>query len=88
MKEIWILGVYVKNRAATINRIQPVLTKFGCVIKTRLGLHNFDDTEERDPGSGLILLELTGDEKEFIKLENELMLLEEVSVRKMVFPGF
>ncbi|MCX6249908.1 MAG: hypothetical protein NTX61_04065 [Bacteroidetes bacterium] len=86
MKEIWILGIYVKDRLGTINTIQPILTKFGCVISTRLGLHNFEETDEKCAGCGLILLELTGDHNEFIKLENELLKLDGIEVRKMIFP--
>lgn len=85
MKEIWILGIHVKNRMGTISIIQPILTKFGCMINTRLGLNNFDETNENWNGSGLILLELTGDQNEYIKLENELLKLDGIEVKKMIF---
>jgi hypothetical protein len=82
-KEIWILGIHISDRVAKADLIQPVLTKFGCTIRTRLGLH--DTSEEFSSPTGMILLELTGDPKEFIKLENELLKIEGLEVKKMVF---
>jgi len=82
-KEIWILGIHVSDRVKKAELIQPVLTKFGCTIRTRLGLH--DVTEEFSSSTGMILLELTGDPAEYIKLENELLRIEGLEVKKMVF---
>ena len=82
-KVIWVLGVYVSDRVEKINLIQPVLTKFGCSIKTRLGLHEAND--EVCSKNGLMILELSGDPSEFIKLENELLKIEGLDVKKMVF---
>ena len=83
MKERWILGVRVADRQAATDSVQTVLTRFGCTIRTRLGLH--DGGGVRGATGGLILLELTGDQNEFHKLENELLALDGVDVRKMVF---
>jgi hypothetical protein len=82
-KEIWILGIHVSDRVKNAELIQPVLTKFGCTIRTRLGLH--DVTEEFCSQTGMILLELTGDPIEYVKLENELLKIEGLDVKKMVF---
>jgi len=81
--EIWILGIHISDRVKNAGLIQPVLTKFGCTIRTRLGLH--DVTEEYCSSTGIILLELTGDPKEYVKLENELLKIEGLDVKKMVF---
>lgn len=81
--EKWILGVHVTDRLADPKVVQPILTKFGCSIKTRLGLH--DITGEMKSSRGLLLLELTGDPLEFYKLENELLSIEGLDVQKMVF---
>lgn len=83
MKEIWILGIYITNRVKEVSVIQSILTKFGCTIKTRLGLHEVKD--DFCARSGLIILELTGSRDEFVKLENALLRVEGLSVRKMVF---
>jgi hypothetical protein len=83
MKEICILGILVSDRIREVRNIQAVLSKFGCCIKTRLGIN--EAIEGINPVSGLILLELSGDPNEFIKLENELLKIEGVKVRKMNF---
>lgn len=82
-KEIWVLGIHVTDRIRDAKVIQDVLTKFGCSIKTRLGLHEAD--ENICSPAGLILLELTGDPKEFPKLMNHLKKVEGIEVKKMVF---
>ncbi len=83
MTEIRILGIYVSDRLGAAINVQAILTKFGCSIKTRLGLHEL--TNDLCSTSGLIILELTGDQSEAIKLENELLKLSGVQVKKMVF---
>jgi hypothetical protein len=82
-KETWIIGIHVMNREGTVSSLQSILTKFGCSIKTRLGLHEID--EARVSPTGIIILELTGDPNEFIKLENELLRVNGLEVKKMIF---
>jgi hypothetical protein len=82
-KETWILGIHISDRVTKAELVQPILTKFGCSIRTRLGLH--DVTDEFSSSTGMILLELTGDPKEYVKLENELLKIEGLEVKKMVF---
>jgi hypothetical protein len=83
MKEIWILGIHITSRVQKVSDVQDILTKFGCTIKTRLGLHEVKD-DFCDPG-GLIILELTGSHEEFEKLEKQLLKVKGLEVRKMVF---
>ncbi len=83
MKELTILGVYLEQRHKNSASVQNVLTKFGCNIKTRVGLH--DILSEEGETTGLILLELTGDTQDLQKLENELLKIDHVQVRKMRF---
>ena len=83
MKEIWILGIYITDRVQEVSAVQSILTKFGCTIRTRLGLHEVKDGS--CARSGLILLELTGTKEEFVKLENSLLKVEGLVVKKMVF---
>lgn len=83
MGKIRIIGIKVHNRAQYANKVQNILTRYGCSIKTRLGLN---DSDENNAGEeGLIVLELTGDTSEWLKLENELLALEGVEVAKMDF---
>lgn len=83
MSEIRILGIRISNRAQLNQSVQKVLTKYGCSIKTRLGLHEV--VEEKCSPEGIILLELIGLETEMDLLEKELRTLPGVEVQKMIF---
>lgn len=83
MKEVRILGLMINDPTKGSMKIQNILTKYGCSIRTRLGLHDIDEDYARE--TGLILLELTGDLQECLRLENELLALEGIEVQKMVF---
>ena len=83
MKETWILGIRIHDRTQDVTALQSILTKYGCTIRTRLGLHEVVD--ENVSVGGIILLELTGNKEEFLKLENELLTLDGVTVKKMIF---
>lgn len=83
MKEIRILGIAVSDNAAEAVRVQNILTKFGCSIKTRLGLHEVNN--EKCNTEGIILLELCGNTDEMDKLESELLKIESLQLRKMIF---
>ncbi|TSA26320.1 MAG: hypothetical protein D4R67_08100 [Bacteroidetes bacterium] len=85
MAEKWILGIYLPNREQEASRVQYILTKFGCVIKTRFGINADDDNGTS--GRGLILLELIGDPSEFRKLKAELHTIGSIQVEQMVFAG-
>ncbi len=84
MNETWILGLHISDRTKEITKVQSILAKFGCSIKTRLGLH--DLKAGQDASCGIILLELTGNTEEFGKLEKALLDVEGLAVKKMVFP--
>lgn len=79
-----ILGIQVGDREHEAVKVQELLTNHGCIIKTRLGLHEASTVQ--CSSKGLILLEFLPDKDEEIKLmENELSTLESVVVRKMIF---
>ncbi|MBK7029449.1 MAG: hypothetical protein IPH45_09625 [Bacteroidales bacterium] len=83
MKEVRILGVYVNDRVKDAALIQPILTKYGCSIRTRLGLHSLEDIYAVN--TGLIILELVGSQDECLRLENELLSIDQLDVQKMTF---
>lgn len=83
MKEIRVLGIHINDRVNNAVGIQNILTKYGCSISTRLGLH--DVVDEYSKEGGLILLELIGDRSEWLKLENELLTIDQLEVQKMEF---
>lgn len=82
-KETRILGVLITDRQKEAGEVQKVLTKYGCTIKTRLGLHEV--TDEVCSTSGLLLLELTGDVSEMDKLEKALITIDGTQTQKMIF---
>lgn len=71
-----IVGIRVEQRENTSLKLQEILTKFGCLIKTRIGFH------ETDPkfcaSDGLIILELVSlseedqNYKDFLKKLSEI----------------
>lgn len=83
MKEVRILGVMINEPSKEAGLIQNILSKYGCSIRTRLGLHDIDEGYATD--TGLMLLELTGDLQECQRLENELLALDGIEIQKMVF---
>lgn len=65
-----ILIVSVEKRSESAVLVQEVLTSYGCIIKTRLGIH------ENSSGSclekGLIILELAGQDLQIKELLSKL----------------
>jgi uncharacterized protein YqgQ len=79
-----ILGIQIGDREHEALKVQELLTKHGCIIKTRLGLHESGDG--LCSSKGLVLLEfLPNKEVEIEEMESELSKLESVIVRKMAF---
>ncbi len=78
-----LVGVHITERAKHAGEVQGILTKYGCSIRTRLGLH------EADKGAcspnGLIVLEMTDDEAAASAMMDELKALEGIEVQQMVF---
>jgi hypothetical protein len=54
-----ILLILIENRADHAPKTQKVLTKWGCIIKTRLGIH--DGVLDNCSNQGLLICELVGD---------------------------
>ncbi|WP_367327539.1 hypothetical protein [Lentimicrobium sp.] len=77
-----ILGISVSNQRKVAEKVQKILTTYGCSIRTRLGLNETDDDTE---SGGLILLELIGDENEWTRLESELSAIEHTELKRMDF---
>ena len=76
-----ILGIHITKRVENVPAVQSVLTKYGCNIRTRLGLHDADSTSCSP--SGLVLIDAFGPEAEdFYK---ELQRLDGVDVKRMDF---
>lgn len=70
-----IMAVAVNHRMKNATEVQSVLTKYGCIISVRLGLH---ETGDVCADSGLIILQLSGTEEEIADFAKELNLIEGV----------
>lgn len=86
MKEIRILGLYINHRLKDASLLQNTLSKYGCIIKTRLGLNDTNALPDANGSTGsLIILEITGTPNEILNLENELMNIDGLQVDRMLF---
>jgi len=79
-----IVGIQIDHRSGSAKSVQDVLTKYGCIIKTRLGLHEAgsDCSDE-----GLILLEMI-EQKDRVAVEyfmEELGKIEDIKAKRMDF---
>ncbi len=79
----YLLGILVPRRDDLGLQVQNILTTYGCVIRTRLGLNEVCSGEP----AGLILLELEGDRRQFISLEKALREIEELAIGRICFPA-
>jgi hypothetical protein len=77
-----ILGILIDKRESdAVKAVQKTLTSYGCVIRTRLGLNE----EFYGQPSGLLILELSGDEIQMDLLEDDLQKIKSVILQKMTF---
>ena len=76
-----ILGIKLEERLSTAPQFQKILTDYGCVIKTRLGLHS---QETNCTPYGIILLELK-DDVMLKDMETDLCKIENIEIQKMKF---
>ena len=74
-----VLLLLVQHREDTAERVQKILTGWGCFIKTRLGLH--DGVLDKCSESGLIFLELVGDQDKHEELARKLKLVKGVDAQ-------
>ncbi|MDP4089172.1 MAG: hypothetical protein Q8930_07900 [Bacillota bacterium] len=79
--ETTIMALTIDPRVDHAPQVQTVLTKHGCIIKTRLGLH--ETSEDHCENRGLILLQINGKKGEIETLERELEDVEGVNVKYM-----
>jgi hypothetical protein len=71
--------ILIGSRQDAAEKVQKILTGWGCFIKTRLGLH--DDVLDNCSQNGLIFLELTGDIAQMQEIERKLNLVKSVDAR-------
>jgi hypothetical protein len=76
-----IFGVHITQRVDNAPAVQAILTKYGCNIRTRLGIHDADGTSCSP--SGLLIVDAFGAETE--DFYGELSGLKGVDVQRMDF---
>lgn len=77
----YIIGIKMDNRVANALRLQEALTKNGCSIKTRLGMHEVD--ENNCANYGIIVLQPCGEQAEVEQLVKDLNKLEGITAKMM-----
>ena len=72
-----LLIILVGKRKDTAVKVQQILTAWGCIIKTRLGIH--DGILDNCSDEGLLILELYGTEEQKNELARKVEVLAGVS---------
>jgi len=80
---VTLLGILVPRRDDLGIHVQEILTTYGCVIRTRLGVNEVYFGES----AGLIILEMEGDRRQFVSLENSLREIEDIAIGRICFPA-
>ena len=79
-----IMTILMNNRRSNSSKLQALLTSSGCIIQTRLGLH---EAKESCSEEGLIILQLVGSKDEVATLECELNSLEGIKAKNLEICG-
>lgn len=74
-----ILLILIGKRKDTALKVQQVLTGWGCIIKTRLGIH--DGVLENCSDEGLLILELHGTQEQMDELTRKVGVLPDVHAK-------
>lgn len=65
-----LMGIAMENRCDKAPKVQEILTKYGCIIEARIGLH---DAQDKCSNEGFIILKLSDNLNEVDKLKTELL---------------
>lgn len=74
-----VMAVLIDKRTDAAPTVQEVLTRHGCIISTRIGMHQVGECAEE----GLVILHLCGSDNDIESLENDLSGIHRVQVKKM-----
>ena len=83
MNELRIIGLLITDRIKEAGRAQEILTNHGHIIKSRLGFHEV--SEDKCSRVGFILLQITGNQQDYEKLESELAEIGGIEIQRMIF---
>ncbi|MGI6005471.1 MAG: hypothetical protein ACOX88_08700 [Christensenellales bacterium] len=79
MFSYYVIGVRMDNRVGNALRFQEALTKNGCKIRARLGLHEV--SEDACANDGLIVLQPCGEKEDIEQLVEDLNDLEGITAK-------
>jgi hypothetical protein len=77
-----VLVLLVTQREGTVPELQKIFTKYGSLIKTRLGIH---DNGSEGADCGLIILELIGDKLKKEEFQKAVLKLEGIKSKLVSF---
>jgi hypothetical protein len=80
METFEILLIKIDSRTKNAAAVQSLLTEFGCSIKVRLGLHEAGNV---CASNGLIILQLTGEEKTLAEFADRLSMIDGVTAKRV-----
>lgn len=83
MKQTRIIGLLIRDRIKEAGRLQSTLTKHAHIIRSRLGFHELN--ENTCSRTGVIILTLIGDGKDWVNFESEINKIEGVEMQQMSF---
>lgn len=78
-----LMAIVMNHRRENAKSLQDVMTKYGCEIKVRLGLHEAGDVCS---DNGLIVLQLTNNDDEIKNFEAELNALAGINAKLINMP--
>ncbi len=74
-----VLLILISHRKDAAVNVQKLMTAWGCIIKTRLGIH--DGVLDNCSDSGLLVLELVGEREQQEEFARKLELISGISVK-------
>ena len=83
MAKTTILGILLRKRMTKSTDFQDILSRHGCNIKTRIGIHS--STDHVCSPDGVILLDVVGEDADIQSLEKDLRNIDGAEIQKMVF---
>lgn len=79
MSHYYLIGIRMNDRIANATSFQEALTQNGCRIKTRLGMHEADDTSCTN--DGIVIVQPIGEKEEVEQLVENLNKLDGVTAK-------
>ncbi len=76
-----IVAILVDHRSETAVNVQKILTGWGCMIKTRLGIH--DGVLDKCSQSGLIICEMLGEDDKLDEFVRKINLIKGTQAKHM-----